>query len=241
MHTQEHINRSFKHSSSDTENELQNKILKSTTNYEQKNISISNKNILNTSSFGRQTNSEEINNDILLSVNKEFILNEIKSNQIDSQSKNTISDNILPINMYYDHQDMTLISEPQPTYYTHQSPKNYSHTQLINLKNKKITPNIQNAVNNTVQALGSLANAISVGTASNTFKNNSNECNYELKHDTNTLNDKEKKYSVSNILNSKQGENMQNNSISVPFNGDRVLMNNVAGSRKPLTGISTIN
>jgi hypothetical protein len=157
--------------------------------------------------------------------------------------------------MYYEHQQVQseLISS-QPTYFTHQSPAPQS--RLITSTESTspfdndtesralFKPSIQAAASNTAEALGALANAAS----------SSEQLEKNFKTQTPFLSYNQPSLLDSNSHDQQQQQQQQMSAIkppkmpipststsisSVPFNGDRIVMNNVAGSRKPLAGFSS--
>ena len=178
-----------------------------------------------TSSFGRQIDSpsDVISSGIQLPVNYE-INNIDNANQIKKLSISKINKKLPSMNMYYDHHQVQSEFISQPTYHTHQSPVINKRLSIANKDNIEINnkTNIQSAASNTTEALGSLNNTVT----------SPKLMNYNYKYDIITS----KQNSTNDLKISKtlSFEAHPKTSISsVPFSGDRVVMNNVAGSRKP--------
>jgi hypothetical protein len=246
----EHQNRGFKYSSSDAENELQiNSPKKSTLNRNERTTS--NNKIYTTSSFGRQKEPPSIPNGISLPINYEM-----------SSFQDTKSSIVAPVapkqlnkkpqmNMYYEHQQVQSELISQPTYFTHQSPAPQSRlitstestSPFDNDTESKalFKPNIQAAASNTAEALGALANAASSAELlDKNFKTQTPILSYKQPSLLDNNSHDQHQQQMSAIKPPKMPIPSTSTSISsVPFNGDRIVMNNVAGSRKPLAGFSS--
>ena len=104
--------------------------------------------------------------------------------------------------------------------------------------NKKPNEIIANAVSNTVTAIGALNNyCVSSGASLK-------QINQKLTLPTNTSTNITINSNPNNEINQNNNNNNNNenqNNSSINFNGDRLVMNNTAGSRRPLTGYSSFN
>ena len=217
----------------------------------------SNNKIYTTSSFGRQKEPISIPNGISLPINYEMSSFHDPKGSISVVNSIARQQNKKPqMNMYYEHQQVQSELISQPTYFTHQSPAPQSRliTSVSSTspfdndsENKALfKPNIQTAASNTAEALGALANAAS--SSSELVEKN-------FKAQTPVLSYKPPPLLDNNFHDQQQQQQHQQQSIavkqkipisststsisSVPFNGDRIVMNNVAGSRKPLAGFSS--
>ncbi len=109
-------------------------------------------------------------------------------------------------------------------------------TNQTNPMNKRPNQLIAKAASNTVEAIGALTNyAVSSGASlKQTNQKLTLPSNHEIANNTNNNN-----IQVDSTPNNNNNSN--NNNSSINFNGDRLVMNNTAGSRRPLTGYSSFN
>ena len=237
QHHQPGSNINFNYSSSDTDNDAPN------LNNAQSNTA--NRKIYTTSSFGRQQQQLSAVQPPQLPSN--YQMSSFDDRRAVQMNAYASTKSKKQQNMYYEHQQMQQQQQQQqPTYHLHQSPVQVRNRtpsppppppppppmiaeRLSSATNSYGVNPIQTAASSTAEALGALANAASIRAKnSNCYVQQAPPLPPQMPAP-----------SLANV--GEQAKTMTNNvsSISIALNGDRVVMNNVAGSRKPLSGYSS--
>lgn len=125
--------------------------------------------------------------------------------------------------------------------FIHKKPLQIVHNQAPpQLKQQPQMSSITSAASNTVEAISALANAVNPANSSIKLKNNpiNSATPPSLNEPQPKSSDVAQANNNHNNIPNKNPNNPTNNasSISISLSGDRVLMNNVAGSRRPLAG-----